>query len=389
VIRAAKSAGRLLLLTLATAFLHLLLLWLWNPRVTVPDPVEVTLARRAPAAPGRGPAELTIVLGGATAPTDAARELIWRHGYEYPFAATLDILREADLALVNLEAPVTFNRDPLPLFKNYSYQIHPAALPAMVWAGVSGVSLANNHLIDYGVQGVLDTLDNLRQARITAFGAGRNAREARRGVVFDLAGTRVGVLSYLEDSFMDAIYVRSFAGPRRPGCARLELSHLEADLARMRRAADVVIVSVHWGRNYTGPTLLQRFYGRRLIESGADLVVGHHPPLHHPVGMHRGRPILYSLGNYAFGTPGHDELRYGLLARLRLAHRRITRVELIPLLVQNSLVNFKPERLVGAEAEAMLQELTRASRSLGASVTVRDGVGVIDLPVSDASPLRR
>jgi poly-gamma-glutamate capsule biosynthesis protein CapA/YwtB (metallophosphatase superfamily) len=370
---------RYLLLVLGVAAAHLALLWLWDPRVPVPPPSvhEVRSGTRdfTPA----DPREVVVVVGGDTAPTDAATPMIQRFGYEYPFAATVHLLRESDLAVVNLEAAVTTREQPFPLYKRYLYKVHPAALEAITWAGVGAVTLANNHVMDYGRAGFLDTLSNLRRAGIVPIGAGESGAEARRGAVFEIRGTRVGVLSYLEDTLMHSVYVRSFAAGPTGGCARLGLAAVRSDLERMRRHADVVVAIVHWGRNYGGITLAQRIYGRQLLDFGADVVIGHHPHIHQPVALHRGKPILYSLGNYAFGTPGREWFRHGMLARLRLRDKRLARIELIPLLVQNRLVHFKPERLEGDDARVMLQELARRSAPLGARIGVVGKIGVLEL----------
>lgn len=377
--RALGGAARLLALTLLVALGHLLLLWLWNPRVSVPAPRQAALTWEAEL--DRRPAsEVTVLLGGDTAPTDAATPLLLQNGYEYPFARTLDLLRGAHLAVVNLEAPVTTSERAFALFKNYTYKINPRAVQALRWAGVDAVSLGNNHTLDFGLQGLTDTLKHLRRGGIVPFGAGHSASDARRGVVFNVKGTRVGLLSYLEDSLMHSVYVRSFAWGGNPGVARMEAPNLRQDLARLRREADVVIVMVHWGRSYTGVTAIQRLYGRLMVDWGADVVVGHHPHIHHPVGLHRGRPILYSLGNYAFGTPGQDWFRHGMLARLVLRQRRVRRVELIPLLVQNREVLFQPDRATGPDAQQMLARLARDSAALGASLSIKSDMAVMELP---------
>jgi poly-gamma-glutamate capsule biosynthesis protein CapA/YwtB (metallophosphatase superfamily) len=375
-----RRAVRLAALILLTSAGHLLLLWLYNPITSVPAPRQLPAPADTAVEPTRSGDEVVLLFGGDTAPADAALPLLARHGYEYPFAPTVDLLRSADLAVVNLEAPVTERQQGLPLYKRYVYKVAPEGLRAMRWAGVDAVTLANNHALDYGRPGLRDTLEHLRASRVVALGAGRDAAAARRGAVWRIRGTRIGVLAYLEDSFMHSLYVRSFAWGGFPGVARLEAAQVKRDIARMRRHADVVIVVAHWGRNYTGVTLLQRLYGRLLVEAGADAVIGHHPHIHHPVGLHRGRPIIYSLGNYAFGTPGRSTFRHGLLARLRVRGRRLRQVELIPLTVQNRIVRFKPERTEPAPAREMMRALAARSAPLGATVKVRsDGVGVIEL----------
>jgi poly-gamma-glutamate synthesis protein (capsule biosynthesis protein) len=241
------------------------------------------------------------------------------------------------------------------------------------------LTLANNHTLDHGETGLVETLEHLSAAKIVSLGAGHDVKEARRGVVFQLRQTRVGVLNYLEDSFMDSLYLRSFAWGDRPGCARLDAASLRRDLARMRGHADVVLVVVHWGRNYEGVTASQRIYGRLAIDYGADAVVGHHPHVHQPVALHRGRPIVYSVGNYAFGTPGQAWLRYGLLARFEIEQKRLRRLILIPLFVQNRLIQFKPETLAGEEARTMLEGLIRESRELGTPLLLHGERAVLDL----------
>jgi poly-gamma-glutamate synthesis protein (capsule biosynthesis protein) len=388
-----RLLARYTVLVLLVGVGHLLLLWLWNPVVWVPAPRVIKIrggaggagARADGGEGGKQRAEgtpstpiTTLIFGGDTAPTDAATPTLRRRGYEYPFTATLGLLRGADLAVVNLEAAVTESDEPFPLYKRYKYKVHPDAVAAMKWAGVSGVTLANNHVLDYRVEGFLETLAQLERADVVPIGGGSTAAEARRGVVFDVGGTRVGVLSYMEDTLMHSIYVRSFAGLRSPGCPRLSAAALKRDLGRLRSAADVVVVSPHWGRNYDGVTLHQRIYARLMIDYGADVVIGHGPHIHQPVGAHRGRPILYSLGNYAFGTPGRDWFRHGLLARLRIQGRRLRRVELIPILTQNRIIRFKPERVTGADAREMLRGLARESAPLGARLRLEGDVAVFD-----------
>ena len=370
---------RLLALAVLSALGHLLLLWLWNPSEEVPPPPQITIA--APAATPGG--EISLLFGGDTALTDAALPTLKRHGYEYPLAPTLHLLRDAHLAVLNLEAPVATRDTPFPLYKRYVYRMAPAGLEALRWAGVDLVSLANNHLMDHGVPGLRSTLDHLTRAGVAGVGGGESGAAARRGVVVKIGDTRVGLLSYMEDSFMHSLYVRSFAWGSWPGCARLEAANLKLDIARLRRHADLVIILAHWGRYYADVTLLQRLYGRLMVRYGADAVIGHHPHIHHPVGLHRGRPMVYSLGNYAFGTPGRESFSHGLMARLVLQNRKLKRLELIPLATQNREIGFKPEQLHGEEAREMLGQLARASREYGAEVKLSGGLGVVELGKED------
>ena len=325
---------------------------------------------------GLGGGDVTVVVGGDTAPADAALKTLKERGYEYPYSATLGLVKNADVSLVNLEAAVTKDAERFPLYKRYLYRVEPRALKAMRWAGIRGVSLANNHVMDFGRQGLLDTLEQLRSAGITPVGAGNSSREARRGAVFDVRGTRIGVLSYMQNSVVRSVYMQSFARSMAPGVARLTLANLRLDLQRMRRNADLVVVLVHWGNTYSDVTLRQKFYGRMMVRFGADAVFGHHPHVMQPMEVYRGRPIFYSLGNYAFGTPGRSWFRHGLLVRMRLQERALQQLEIFPLLVQNRMVHFKPERLYGADARAALAKLAARSAPLGAKLEIKESRAV-------------
>jgi poly-gamma-glutamate capsule biosynthesis protein CapA/YwtB (metallophosphatase superfamily) len=107
--------------------------------------------------------------------------------------------------------------------------------------------------------------------------------------------------------------------------------------------------------------------------------VSHHPHVAHPVMLHQGRPILLSLGNYAFGTPGHPMLQHGFLALAHLTGRRLDRVELVPLAVQNARVAFRPAPLDGAELDGVLAKLRAESAPLGADVRIERGRGILYL----------
>jgi poly-gamma-glutamate synthesis protein (capsule biosynthesis protein) len=335
--------------------------------VPLADPLVLS---RAPSG-----AEVTVVLGGDFAPTDAALPDIRERGYRYPYEATAGILRDADVAFANLEAPVTESTDEFPLYKKYVYRVEPAAVEAWKWLGLDVVSLANNHAGDYRDRGVVDTVRHLDAAALAHVGAGANETAARRPVIFDVGGTRIGFLAYLEDRAIYNLYLRAFAVGERVGCARFVRADVAEDVRRLRPLVDVLVVSVHWGENYAPVTTAQEEEGRWLADLGVDVVAGHHPHDVQPAEIRGGSVILYSLGNYAWGTPGWPHLRIGFLARLRVAPRagdapaRLTAVELLPIATQNSLVRFQPRPIAEAEKD-WLEPVLEATRRRGTTCTV-------------------
>lgn len=340
---------------------------LYDPRVPLAPPFVVKRPRSGD--------EITIVLGGDFAPTDAAMPRIQERGWRYPYEATAGLLREADVALLNLEAPVTESDEPFPLPKKYIYKVEPAALEAWRWLGLDAVALANNHVGDYRDRGLADTLRYLDAAGIAHAGAGLDETAARRPLIFDVGGTRIGYLAYLEDQPGYRLYLRAFARGDSAGCARLTRADVTEDVRRLRPLVDVLVVGVHWGENYAPVTPDQERTGRWLAGLGVDVVAGHHPHDVQPIEVWGDTLILYSLGNYAWGTPGWPQLRIGFLARLRVTPRsatapgRIRAVELVPLATQNAIVDFQP-RPLRPEERSWLEPFLAASRTRGADVEV-------------------
>jgi poly-gamma-glutamate synthesis protein (capsule biosynthesis protein) len=349
----------------------------WLAIVMAVHPRDRAAERAEPIAVDRPAAhanEATLLFAGDTAEVDEALPLLEKKGHEHPFGDTVELVREADLAVANLEAPITDGGRRFPLWDPYVYRAPSGSAAALAWAGFDVLSLANNHVLDYGSEGLADTIAHAGRAGLITVGAGRDPAEARRGIVARIGGVRVGLLSYCEDQIAWRIYVDLFARARHPGVAMLDPDDLARDLERLRARADVVVVLLHAGDNYAPPRPSTEKWGERAIDLGADLVVITHPHVAHPLHLYKGKPILLSLGNYAFGTPGTSALDWGWLALAHLTGRapetRIDRVELIPLAVQNRRVYFRPQLLDGAELERALTRMRDQSAEWGANLRV-------------------
>lgn len=357
----------------AYLFLYTLVLYFYAPRdSTVMEPVRIT---RAPLAPG----EATLLFAGDTAEADAALPTLQKRGFDHPFAATVDLVRAADVAIANLEAPITDGGDPIPVYTRYVYRAPHQSAEALKTAGFDLLTMANNHAVDYGWSGIRDTIDNLHAVGLELIGAGKSDGEARRGAIFTVGGLKVGVIALCEDQIFFRVWVNLFARRGHFGAAALTRKNLEDDIARLRPEVDVLVVALHAGYNYAPPRQATIDWSERAIDLGADLVVVHHPHVAHPVALYKGKPILLSLGNYAFGTPGHADLDYGWLAQVHLTGKKLDRVELIPLAVQNSRVQFQPRLLDGGELDQVLDRMIAESRGHGATLRKARGRAMLDL----------
>ena len=211
--------------------------------------------------------------------------------------------RRPDLRLVNLETAITTSAQAWP-DKGVHYRMHPANIGCLKAARIDCCALANNHVLDWGQRGLLQTLQTLQQAGIHSAGAGNDLEAASAPAVLPLpGGVRLLVFSWASpDSGVPAAWS---ASPQRAGVALLpdlkeeSVQQAAAHVARHRQPGDLVVVSLHWGGNWgvEVPQLHRRF-AQRLIELGAaDLVHGHSSHHPRPVEVYRGKLILYGCGD--------------------------------------------------------------------------------------------
>ncbi|MCX9154987.1 CapA family protein [Niveibacterium sp. 24ML] len=228
-----------------------------------------------------------------------------------PLAAWDAELRSADYTIGNLECPVATTGKPLES-KIFSFRADPRVM--RVLAGrFDALALANNHSGDYGREAFLETLTHLKAAGIAAFGGGANLTQAHAPLWIEQKGLRIAVLSYNE------FKPRSFeAGANWPGIAWSEDSHVVADIKAARAAgADLVIPFMHWGWEHeTQPSARQHALARLMIDAGADAVVGGHPHVTQGAAVYRGKPIIWSLGNFVFDSFTTRETTTGWLLRM-------------------------------------------------------------------------
>jgi poly-gamma-glutamate capsule biosynthesis protein CapA/YwtB (metallophosphatase superfamily) len=211
------------------------------------------------------------------------------------FADVAKVLASADIAVCNLECVVA--KGGRQVAKPYTFKAPPACIPVLK-QHFSAVCVANNHSGDFGHEALLEQFDLLDKAKLPYFGGGRDSREAHRPLIIEENAHRIALLGY------NRFPPRSFrATDKRPGVAWLK----EADVvkgiraARKEHRADIVIPFLHWGReSEAAPTDEQKQLARRLIDAGADAVIGGHAHVTQTIDIYHGKPIVYSLGNLVF-----------------------------------------------------------------------------------------
>ncbi|GGZ91720.1 CapA family protein [Streptomyces echinoruber] len=265
--------------------------------------------------------------------------------YAWPWGEALRVLARAapDVRIVNLETAVT-RSDAFAAGKDIHYRMAPANLPALTAVRPDVCVLANNHVLDFGRPGLLETLDCLREAGIRVAGAGRDAQEAYAPAVVDAPGGG-RVLVFAIGMPCSGIPAGWAATGGRPGVAYVAAPTAEAAEAllrrveRVRRPGDAVVVSVHWGSNWGYRVPREQVgFARALTAGGVDVVHGHSSHHVRPLELHRDRLILYGCGDFVDdyeGIPGHeryrDDLRPAWLVTLDAASGRTVRIRAVPL----------------------------------------------------------
>jgi poly-gamma-glutamate synthesis protein (capsule biosynthesis protein) len=297
----------------------------------------------------------------------------------YIWGDALEPMRHADARIVNLETSITTSSAYVP--KGINYRMHPANVECLCAAGIDCAALANNHMLDWGREGLADTIATLRARNIAIAGAGRDAAQAWAPAVLS-PGDGVRLLVFAAGSGDSGIPGDWAAGEHHSGVAWLpNLSHETVEAIRRRiepvkRPGDIVVFSIHWGANWGyQPEAGQREFAHRLIDlAGVSIVHGHSS--HHPRGVEffRGKLILYGCGDFINdyeGISGYEEFRshlvLGYLVTLDTETGAVADVTMLPFETRRF-------RLTGAlprDAHWLAQRLQEISAGFGSRIRLK------------------
>ena len=293
--------------------------------------------------------------------------------YGWPWGDALDVLRERapDVRVINLETSITRSAD-FAAGKAVHYRMSPDNMPCLTAAAPDVCALANNHVLDFGAEGLSDTLDALADARLQVAGAGREVTSAEAPAIVPFSdGRRVVVASCAMSS--SGVPPSWVATRHRPGIDLVaDLSARNADaivdrIGSVLRAGDVAIVSVHWGTNwgYDVPAEHRRF-AHRLVDGGVDVVHGHSSHHPRPIEIYRDRLILYGCGDFIDdyeGISGYDRYRDDLrpMYLASLDGGRVTDLRIVVLQARRMRLQHAPH----ADTAWLQAVLDRVSRPFG------------------------
>ncbi|MBA2483856.1 MAG: CapA family protein, partial [Nitrosomonas sp.] len=286
-----------------------------------------------------------------------------------------------DLRIINLETAVTQSDDYL-LGKGIHYRMHPYNLSCITAAGIDCCVLANNHVMDWGIAGLNETLIALREQAIACVGAGQNHNEARTPAMFKVANRgRVFVLAF--GSATSGVPNEWTATVHRPGVnifselAAESVAVIENQVKKIKHHDDVVIISLHWGGNwgYEIRTEEREFAHRLIDEAQVDVVYGHSS--HHPKGMevYKGKLILYGCGDFINdyeGIRGNAQYRSDLtlmyFVTLKPENGQLVGVEMVPMQIRK----FQLHRATPKDAQWLGKVIDRENQRFGRRVTINE-----------------
>ena len=321
---------------------------------------------------------ITLAFTGDVMLGRAVDRVIAEKGFGHPWGNVLPRLKEVDLLLINLETTITSETIPKES-KRFYFRADPSVIETLEIGRVDFASVANNHILDFGPEGLKETLDVLDRADVAHAGAGIDLPSAERPVVLTVNGTRIGIVAYAD-------YPPHWAaGPGSPGINYTpistdpaEFAGVERALSALRQEADLVIFSIHWGPNWRArPTETFRQFARRVVEAGADIFWGHSAHVVQGVETHDGKLILYDTGDFVDDYVVDEELRNDLSALflVTVTEQSIERLDLVPVQIHHGQVNLAEDDGL----DWIVDRLTALSEELG--------TGLVDAPHGLSLPL--
>jgi len=283
---------------------------------------------------------------------------IKKYGTDYPFDSTRAIISSAHIGFGNLEAPFTTGGTKFE--KKFNFKVPPEHAIGLVNAGFDVVNLANNHMLDYGIEGLESTLAILDSIGLAHCGAGMTREQAQQPAILTRNGYRIAFLGY------SMTFPEEFWATHRHGGTSYPY-RIKKDIQHSDSLADFVVVTFHWGRegmNY--PREYQKVFAHQAIDYGADLVLGHHPHVLQGLEIYKNRLIAYSLGNFSFSSYSRKATE-SMILHARLTDTGLLFARIVPISVNNLAIAFQPRLLRGAAADSVIAHVRQYSRPLNST----------------------
>jgi len=335
-----------------------------------PLPPIINAPLRIPLHDEKSHSVFTIAAVGDIMLAGSALSVIQFNGYDYPFDSTKSVLSQADLTIGNLEAPFTAREKAFD--KKYTFRVPPEWAHGLKNAGFDVLNLANNHMLDYGPEGMFDTIAVLDSLGIAHCGAGENYALASQAVVAHIDQFKIGCLGF-SMTFPEEFW----AEQNKPGTAFATETRLKKAIKEIPVDVDFLIVSFHWGAELmTEPKEYQQDFAHKAIDLGADIVLGHHAHILQGVEIYKNKLIIYGLGNFAFGSYSKNS-KESIILKVYMGSSGPLFAQVFPISVDNYKITFQPRLLYGTDKMNVLNYISEISSELNGGKDIIDNKGAI------------
>ncbi len=285
--------------------------------------------------------------------------------YDYPWGNVLRLLRKNGLNITNLETTLTKSADEAD--KIFTFKAQPDRVECLTRAGIGIVNIANNHILDFGEEGLIETIDVLDNAGVKHIGAGKNISEAKRPAIFKKNGMAVGIIGCTDNE------PSWKAGEDKAGTNYLDIPYdfdvLNKDILALRNKVDIIVLSIHWGPNMRlRPSKGFRNFAHKCIDAGADIIHGHSAHIFQGVEVCKNKIIFYDTGDFVDDYAVDEFLRNdrSFLFNVHASKDKLCKIELVPVLISGMQVNKAKEndlkdaisriKMLSKEFETRLEE---------------------------------
>lgn len=245
------------------------------------------------------------------------KSVIKNKGVDYLFTDVKDILKTGDIVFGNLEAQISNHTDKNGFDENF-FRADPEVIEGLKNANFNVLSVANNHIMEHGEKAFLSTVNSLKENNITPVGV------VNKPEILEIDSFKIAIMAYsLIEDFIDKTLYNKLSSERK----------ILEDIKNIRDSVDLVILSLHWGYEYIPfPSPEQIEIGRKLIDHGADIILGSHPHVIQSYEISKGKPIVYSLGNFIFDDTFIKSTRNSIIAKISvdMNTKDINNIDIIP-----------------------------------------------------------
>lgn len=291
--------------------------------------------------------------------------------YKKAFNDVADVLKQGDIVFANLESPMTASTHGLNREKKIVLKSSPDAIEAITSGGFNLLSLSNNHILDYYDTGLFDTISILDKNGIAHSGAGKNTEEAGKPAVIEKNGYKIGLLAYTD--MANYVYegdprISFAAGDSKAGVIPRDYETIRQAISKLRDSVDLLVVSLHWGveESFT-ITPEQVDFARKLLDDGADIILGHHPHQFQGMEIYNGKPILYSMGNFMFDQNDPENMETFII-EMHYEGLNLKNLTALPVRIVDKS---RAELQSGESAQSMIKREAGLCEQLGTTVEIQ------------------